>query len=89
MAINGLDGHADTFDWYAAVAERDEVAGALDGHDGGDAGDGEDVPFLEGVRADEGERGGVREGDVADCEGGAGGAGFAGDGDDVDCGGGG
>lgn len=51
------------------MREGDDGAGLLDGCDGCDARDGEDVAFLEGVRADETEGRGVREGDVADGEG--------------------
>ena len=60
------------------VAERDEVAGALCGHDAGDAGDGEDVAFLGAAVADRGERFGG-EGDAAGGGGLARGDGLGGD----------
>lgn len=51
------------------MGEGDEGAGLLDSRDGRDAGDGEDVAFLECVLADEAQWRVVREGDVADGEG--------------------
>lgn len=52
-------------------------------HNGGNTSDGEDVPLFEGVGLNEREWVGVGEDDVADCEGGPVGTGFAAYGDNV------
>lgn len=69
------------------MRERDDSARVLDGLDPGYAGYGEDIAFLEGVDADEVERGGVGERDMAGGEGKTVGWGFSAGGDEVDFGG--
>lgn len=79
--INSLDLHSDALDGNSAVAQRDQIAGALDGGNRGDARDGQHVAFCERVGADQAQGIRVRERDVADCDGGARGGGFGGYGD--------
>lgn len=68
------------------MREGDEVAGSLDGLDGGDAGDGEDVAFFNGVVSDQAQGVVVGESDVADGDGEAVGGGFGARGYEVDFG---
>lgn len=83
ITADGFHIHIDPFHGYAVVAQWDEIACVLHGHDSSYASDGKDVSLFEGMCANEREWGGVGEDYLADCEGGPVGAGFAGYGDDV------
>lgn len=69
--------HIDPLHRYTAVAQRDEIARVLHGHDGSYTSDSEDVPLFDGVCANEREWGRIGKNNVTDRESRPVGAGFA------------
>lgn len=83
LTADDFHAHIDPLHRYAAVAQRDEIARVLHGHNGSDASDSEDVSLFDGVRANEREWGRIGKDDVTDRESRPVGAGFAAYGDNV------